>query len=222
MLYRRSLDWLNFFLADVRGGLGPYVGVFLLTQDNWMTVMGARPTIELWGVGPKVSARLAKLDIRTVTELASADPGALTAEFGPRMGPWYAELARGEGASTVDDTPFVARNHSRETTFQRDLVAAADIERAARVMLDQVLDDVAAEGRPVVGLGVKVRYAPFLDKTFTRRIATTSDRDVVADEAMALVGRIEPGRPIRLLGLRAEMAMPDDARRGHTPTRSGW
>jgi DNA polymerase-4 len=196
--------------------------VFRLTQENWMPVMGARPTVELWGVGPKVSARLAKLGIRTVIELASADLDALAAEFGPRMGPWYAELARGEGASTVDDTPFVARNHSRETTFQRDLVEAADLERAARSMLDQVLDDVAVEGRPVVGLGVKVRYAPFSDKTFTRRIPATSDRDAVIAEAMGLVGKIEAGRPVRLLGVRAEMAVPEDARKGHTPTRSGW
>jgi hypothetical protein len=29
------LDWLNFFLADVRGGLGPYVGIFLLTEQHW-------------------------------------------------------------------------------------------------------------------------------------------------------------------------------------------
>src|SRR5271165_808123 len=29
------LDALNFFLADVRGGLGPYVTVFLLTQAAW-------------------------------------------------------------------------------------------------------------------------------------------------------------------------------------------
>jgi MFS family permease len=35
MFYRHPLDWLNFFLADVRGGLGPYVGVFLLTQAQW-------------------------------------------------------------------------------------------------------------------------------------------------------------------------------------------
>ncbi len=35
MQYRAPLDWLNFFLADVRGGLGPYLGVFLLTQANW-------------------------------------------------------------------------------------------------------------------------------------------------------------------------------------------
>jgi predicted MFS family arabinose efflux permease len=30
-----SLDWLNFLLADVRGGLGPYVGVYLITQAGW-------------------------------------------------------------------------------------------------------------------------------------------------------------------------------------------
>jgi len=33
--FRSPLDWLNFFLADVRGGLGPYVGVFLLTEQHW-------------------------------------------------------------------------------------------------------------------------------------------------------------------------------------------
>ena len=42
MRYRAQLDWLNFFLADVRGGLGPYVGVFLLTQAHWdQATMGA-------------------------------------------------------------------------------------------------------------------------------------------------------------------------------------
>jgi predicted MFS family arabinose efflux permease len=30
-----ALDWLNFFLADVRGGLGAYVNVFLLTKVQW-------------------------------------------------------------------------------------------------------------------------------------------------------------------------------------------
>ena len=35
MPYRAALDWLNFFLADVRGGLGPYVSVFLLTEAQW-------------------------------------------------------------------------------------------------------------------------------------------------------------------------------------------
>ena len=85
-----------------------------------------------------------------------------------------------------------------------------------------MLDDVVAEGRPVVGVGVKVRYAPFLTKTFVHKIPATFDRETVIAEILRLISRIEPGRPLRLLGVRAEMQMPDDAREGHTPTRSGW
>jgi DNA polymerase-4 len=208
--------------AKVATGFGKPRGVFRLTAQNWLEVMGARPTIDLWGVGPKISKRLAGLGILTVSDLAFADELAMVAEFGPRMGLWYAQLGRGDGSSTVDDTPWVARGHSRETTFQQDIVDPAEIERAARDLLDQVLGDVAEEGRPVVGLGLKVRYAPFFTKTFTKKIPSTSDRDTVVGRAMELVAKIEPDRPIRLLGMRAEMAMPDDARESHSPTRSGW
>ncbi len=31
----RALDWLNFFLADVRDGLGPYLAIYLLTVQKW-------------------------------------------------------------------------------------------------------------------------------------------------------------------------------------------
>lgn len=197
-------------------------GTFRLTADNWLEVMGHRETIALWGVGSKISKRLAALGIRTVTELALADESMLAAEFGPKMGPWYRQLGRGDGSAVVDDTPWVARGHGRETTFQQNIVDRADIESAARELLAQVLADVAAEGRPVVGVGLKVRYAPFLTKTFVHKIATTFDRETVIAETLRLVDRIEPDRPLRLLGVRAEMQMPDDAREGRTPTRGGW
>ncbi|WP_406857826.1 MFS transporter [Alsobacter sp. KACC 23698] len=42
----RKLDGLNFLLADVRGGLGPYVGVFLITQAGWdQATLGAILTV---------------------------------------------------------------------------------------------------------------------------------------------------------------------------------
>src|SRR5215203_3149483 len=106
--------------AKVATGFGKPRGVFRLTAENWLEVMGDRSTIELWGVGTKISRRLAGLGIRTVAELAAADQAAMVAEFGPRMGLWYAQLGRGDGARLVDDTPWVARGHSRETTFQQN------------------------------------------------------------------------------------------------------
>lgn len=208
--------------AKVATGFGKPRGMFRLTSDNWLNVMGGRSPIELWGVGTRISRRLAGLGIQTVADLAAAPEAPLVSEFGPRMGLWYRQLGRGEGARIVDDTPWVARGHGRETTFQQDIVDPDQIMQAARALLDQVLDDVAADGRPVVGLGLKVRYAPFSTKTFTKKIASTADRDVVIGRAMELVAKIEPDRPVRLLGMRAEMAMPEGAREGHSPTRSGW
>jgi DNA polymerase IV len=208
--------------AKVATGFGKPAGVFRLTAGNWLDVMGSLPTKELWGVGSKVSGRLAKLGINTVAELAASDPQDLVPEFGPKMGPWYAQLGRGDGASVVDDTPWVARGHSRETTFQQDLSDPAQVHDAVRDLTERVLEDVVAEGRPVVGLTLKVRYAPFFTKTHARKIPATSDRNDILKGALDLAAALEAGRPIRLLGMRAEMAMPDDARRGHTPTRGGW
>jgi DNA polymerase-4 len=208
--------------AKVATGFGKPRGVFRLTADNWLGVMGARPTIDLWGVGTKISRRLAALGISTVSDLAAADPDSLAPEFGPRMGPWYAQLGRGDGTRVVDATPWVARGHSRETTFQRDLTEPAEVDAAVRELAARVLDDVATEGRPVIGLTLKVRFAPFITKTFAKKIPETSDRDVVLNQVLEMVGKLDPDRPIRLLGLRAEMTMPEDARKEHTPTRSGW
>jgi sugar phosphate permease len=32
---KRALDAANFFLADVRDGLGPYLAIYLLTEQKW-------------------------------------------------------------------------------------------------------------------------------------------------------------------------------------------
>ncbi|HET7884562.1 MAG TPA: MFS transporter [Acetobacteraceae bacterium] len=48
-LHAPSLDWLNFLIADVRGGLGPYVVVFLVTEQGWTpTAAGIVSTIGGW------------------------------------------------------------------------------------------------------------------------------------------------------------------------------
>ena len=206
--------------AKIATGFGKPRGVFRLTAANWFDVMGHRPTIELWGVGTKVSARLAKHGIGTVRELAEADPAVPIAEFGPRMGAWYADLGHGRGSAVVDDSPWIARGHSRERTFQRDLTEPQEVDEAIRQLTGEVLADVQREGRPAVRLTLKVRYKPFNTKTFSRTLAEpTTDPDIVVAEALALIAKREPGRPIRLLGLRVEMTMPDADPVERTPLR---
>lgn len=185
-------------------------GSFMLTRDNWLEVMGPRPVMELWGIGPRMTKRLAPLGITTVSELAAMDPDVLREQFGPSVGQWYSDLGRGIGRTVLDPRPRVARSHSRETTYQQDLRTEEEMLSAVAVLARQVADDCARDGRPVMRLGLKVRYAPFFTVNRSRKLpAPTADRDEIAAAAVGLAqDRIEPGREIRLLGVRGEMVEP--------------
>ena len=185
-------------------------GVSVLTRETWLPVMGERPTTALWGVGPRVAARLARHDIRTVAELARADPDVLVAEFGPTMGPHYGRLGRGGGRTTVDDTPWVPRAHGRETTYQRDLTSTEEVEAAIHELADQVVEDIGREGRPCARVHLKVRFAPFFTVQRSRKLESpTTESDVIAGTALDLYAGLEDARPVRLLGVRAEMVPPE-------------
>lgn len=199
----------NKLRAKIATEFGKPRGSFRLTEDNWYDVMADRPTDALWGIGRKTARRLATLGIGTVAELAKADARALAAELGPTMGPWYRRLARGVDTSPVEGSPWVARSHSRESTFQQDLTDWAQVEGETRRLAQQVTEDIRREGRPAVRVGVKVRFAPF--DTHGRSLTldeATSDVRPIEQAAVDLVNRLRSDRPIRLLGVRAEMAAP--------------
>ncbi|HEU4512136.1 MAG TPA: DNA polymerase IV [Nocardioidaceae bacterium] len=199
----------NKLRAKIATEFGKPRGMFWLTEENWYDVMADRPTDALWGIGSKTAKRLAALGIDTVGQLAKADPHHLAAELGPTMGPWYRRLGRGVDSSPVEGTPWVARSHSRESTYQQDLTDPARVEDEVRRLAAQVTEDIRREGRPAVRVGVKVRFAPF--DTHTRSLtlgAPTFDVPPIADAAVELLHRLEDGRAVRLVGVRAEMAPP--------------
>ncbi|MBC7308904.1 MAG: DNA polymerase IV [Actinomycetales bacterium] len=193
-------------------------GTFRLTRENWMEVMGERPVTALWGIGSRTSARLGDHGIRTVRELAAADDAMLGAEFGPTIGPHIGRLGRGEGSSVVDDTPWVARAHGRETTYQENLTERAEIHDGIRVLAAQVVEDLRAEGRACVRVHLKVRFAPFFTVNRSRKLAEpTFDAETIAQTAIMLFDKLEDDRPVRLLGVRGEMEPPEG---GYAPPRT--
>ena len=60
----RALDWLNFFLADVQSGLGPFLAIFLITKQHWnaaeigivMTIAGISTMIAQTPAGALIDA----------------------------------------------------------------------------------------------------------------------------------------------------------------------
>ena len=201
----------NKLRAKIANGFAKPGGIYRLTRDNWVAVMGERPTDALWGIGAKTARKLADLGLVTVAQLARSDPKHLAAIFGPKMGPWYWELAVGASGTEVVSTPYVAKSRSRETTFQTNLSDLAEITEQVAVLARRVAQDVAEENRPAHRVGVKVRFAPFM--THTRSItldAPTSDPVEIEMAALKVLTMFEHGRAVRLLGVRAEFEPRDD------------
>ena len=195
----------NKLQAKLAAGLGKPAGIFRLTHESWSTVLGDRPTHALWGVGTKTARRLAALGIHTVADLAGTDPRHLAAHLGPVTGPWLVQTARGLSPAPVDAAPYVPRSRGQEITFQHDLTDWEQVRNEVTRLARRVAAGIAGEQRPARRVVVKVRYAPFITQTHGHPLpAATSDAAAIERAALAALAQFRPGRPVRLLGVRAE------------------
>ena len=195
--------------AKVATGFAKPDGVFALTDANWMNVMADRPVDALWGVGPKSAKKLAALEITTVRELANSDAELLTSSFGPRTGLWLLLLAKGGGDAEVSAEPWIPRSRSHVVTFPRDLTDRAEMDSAVTELATRALDDVLASARVVTRVAVTVRTATFYTRTKIRKLAApTTDSGVIVAAALSILDLFELDRPVRLLGVRLELVMP--------------
>ena len=196
--------------AKVATGFAKPAGIFALNDENWMTVMAGRPVDALWGVGPKTAKKLAALGITTVRELAHCDAELLTSTFGPRTGLWLLLLAKGGGDTEVSAEPWIPRSRSHVVTFPRDLTDRAEMDSAVMQLARQALDDVLAARRIVTRVAVTVRTATFYTRTKIRKLAApTTDAETIIAAALRVLDLFELDRPVRLLGVRLELAMPE-------------
>ena len=161
------------------------------------------PVSALWGVGPATRARLERLGVTTVGELAEVPLPSLLSAVGSAHGRHLHALACGHDDREVEpDRALKSIGH--EETFPQDRTEREDLERVLVRQADAVagrLRDQALVARTVT---LKVRYGDFT--TITRSV--TTDQPVSSGPALAEAGRrllqqldLEPG--IRLLGLSA-------------------
>ena len=72
------------------------------------------------------AARFAEHGIRTVADLASADPAELARWWGPTIGPRYRRWPAARARPTIRTEPWIARSRSHQTTYPDDLTDRAD------------------------------------------------------------------------------------------------
>ncbi len=156
---------------------------------------------ELWGIGPKTTARLERQGVMTIGDLAQKSEEWFTRNFGS-VGPHMRLLAMGQ-----DDRPVVVsrerKSASAETTLARDTDAPDALYELVNRLSQQVASYLrrhALYGRTVK---LKLRLADFTTLTRQKTLdEPVQSPDEVADAARSLLDdELHPGRLFRLIGV---------------------
>jgi DNA polymerase IV len=195
----------NKLLAKIASDLEKPGGLTRLREADIRARIWPLPVRRITGVGPKAEARLEALGIRTIGDLARAEPMFLVEHFGERHGAWMHAAAHGR-----DDRPVITysepKSISRETTFENDLHAVRDREQLSRIFTDlcvRVAADLERKGYAGRTIGLKLRFDNFKTVTRDRTLdAPTRDARAIRRAAGECLKRVPLDRRLRLLGVR--------------------
>jgi DNA polymerase-4 len=195
----------NKLLAKIASELDKPDGLTVLTHADLPRWVWPLPVRRINGIGPKAGAQLDGLGLRTIGELAAAEPALLAAHFGRAYARWLKDAANG-----CDDRPLSTSSEpvsmSRETTFDRDLSAQADRAELGAVLdelVGELAHDLQRKGYLGKTVGIKLRFDDF--KTVTRDLtlaAATAEADAIRHAAGLCLKRVDFSRRIRLMGVR--------------------
>ena len=204
----------NKLLSKISSELDKPNGLTILTQADIPSRIWPLPAKRINGIGPKSSAKLEALGIRTIGELAAAHPQWLVEQFGSNYGAWLHQAAHGR-----DERPVVTfsepKSISRETTFERDLLAREDRAALGAIftrLCEQLAADLQRKGYLAKTIGVKLRYDDF--RIVTRELtldAYTSDARTIRQSAGRCLKKAKLEQRLRLLGVRAGSLCKSDA-----------
>lgn len=214
----------NKLLSKIASELDKPNGLTVLDTGDIASRIWPLPARRINGIGPKASARLEALGIRTIGELAAASPASLIEQFGRSYGAWLHEAAHGR-----DERPVVTysepRSISRETTFEHDLHPRRDRDRLSAIftaLCEKVADDLRRKGYVGRTIGIKLRYEDFTTITRDQSLPEpTAEATVIRAAAGRCLKRVPLERKLRLLGVRVgTLSRADDPDRSGRPSHA--
>jgi DNA polymerase-4 len=154
------------------------------------------------GIGPKTVAKLERLGIRTLGQLAATDEAVLVRHFGANHGRDLRRRAQFHGPEHVT-THRLAVSESCERTFDRDLRDPLEMEGRLAQLAEELCRRLRRQDRRGRTIGVKIRLDDWTTVTRARTIAApTNEVGIVSGVALELLREYAPARPVRLLGVR--------------------
>lgn len=199
----------NRLVAKVVADTSKPDGLRFIHPGDEATYLAPLPVSKMCGIGPATEAALNKLGLITLGQLAGASDELMKLRFGV-MGPWLAQMARGEyaGRMMIDDERGTAeKSMGHERTFGEPVNDRAQL-RGWVVALAEMAARRVRSGH-MVGrvLTMKLRYSDFETLHHQGVLPEpTDDEEMLILHGWKLLDQCwEINRPVRLLGMSVGM-----------------
>jgi DNA polymerase-4 len=198
--------------SSTPAGVRPGHEVYVVELGTELTFLHAHPVQALWGVGPATLARLQRLGIATIGDLAALPEATLVGALGKASGAHLHRLANG-----IDERPVQPdrelKSVGHEQTFATDLFDLAELDVELVRMADAVATRLRAQRVAARTINLKVRFSTFatITRAQTAPIPVDTGPGIVA-VARALLAQVDRSLGVRLLGVSASNLVEDAPR----------
>ena len=183
-------------------------GLMVVSPDATESFLAPLDASRLYGVGPKTTSSLEEMGIRTVRELAKADPSELERRFGRKFGAYLVAAASGSDADPVvaglEPTQF-----SRIVTLRRDTRDAKEVSEQLSEGMQYIHGKLSQSGKSFKTITVIGILTDLSTKTRSKTFETAvSDLSLIRgtvptlfDELSRTIGREFKRAGVRVSGL---------------------
>jgi len=179
-------------------------GLLVIEPGAELEFLHPLPARRLWGVGPATQARLDRLGIHTVGDLAAMPEEALIAALGAAHGRHLHALAHNRDSRPVEPSR-TTKSVGHEETFASDRTDRGSLRREVDRMSERVARRLREHGLAARTVQLKVRYGDFRTITRSHTWSEPSDlgRDVRA-AARTLLDSVDVACGVRLIGVATQ------------------
>lgn len=196
------------------GRISDGAGVVVVEAGRETEFLHPLPVRALWGVGPATHARLDRIGVKTVGDLATIGVDHLVSLLGEATGRHLFELAWGRDERPVE-SEREAKSIGHEETFSEDIFDHVELHRHLVRLCEAVSSRVRSAGHRARTLTLKVKFSNF--RSITRSTTVDHARSSgpgFVDALAPLLTAIDVGQGVRLLGVSAAQFENADAPAG--------
>ncbi len=199
----------NHLLAKMASDFEKPNKVHTLFPEEIPVKMWPLPVSELYMAGRSSVEVLKKLEIRTIGELAKADPNLLELHL-KSHGRTLWEFANGNSGDKVIRDHVENKGIGNSTTLPKDATTAEEAKEVLLMLAETVGGRLRKEGQKARMVSVEIRYHTFQNVSHQKQLTKASNTDqVIYRTACELFRELWSGEPIRLLGIRTSKLVDD-------------